>query len=860
MERARTVELLLQHRKWMLCIARDLTRDDAAAEDLVQDTFVAALRTPPREPKAIRGWLRRVLSRRGHEERRRDQARELRERRDPTATTAPDAHQLVERAEVQQRVVAAVMDLPEPYRQTLLMRFFEDQTPREIARRTGVPVETVRTRVRRGLDRVRRSLDRDDDGRRSWRAVLLTWADASDPRPLWPTPTAAVSAGAAMATAAKVCGAVAVVLLAAWWAWSPTSDDGAVLPAPASADVEVATSTERAVPRSRIATEPEEDTTGTAESVHETSEREADIETPRPPDRVRGRVTSSGTPIPDAALRIDVYGDDGETVEGTTDADGQFELALPLVGERRRLPTDVRISVSTPEHVPLDRLTGVPALVPGGAVTLDLTLERAHLRRGRVLGADGLPLAQAHVAFVRRLGESAPEVVDRTRTDALGRYVLRCPPGTTGHVVAIAEGHGPLHRPTADDTEGPEPDLALPAAAKLQVRVRVPDHIPVEDVVVTTRGSIRYRHEFEVGGKRMGLDEGRLVLAETGLRHVGDGVWEADGLPSVATSVRVYPRGAVYDLKSRQSRTVRPPASITVELTAVRAHLHVLRGSDPVQGAALSIWRGQGTDVVRTGEDGVASVWLTPGRWYDLRPSKGVFGLEAQRIEIPEDATEHRAWLHLPAALPAAVRVRFEGVTPAPRLAGMLLYDQDDEIKGGGVVRAGDDGSCVLGDLQPGTYRLIVRPDSHFWGGRGHLQPHEQQITLVGGETLDVVADCPLGGRIRVRSRHPDGSPAEGEAQLLDDTGAPLRFHFLRRLPDGALADWRDRVGAPDGLDLVPVLPPGRYTLVVTPDAGGDPVRVEAEVELGQTTEVVVELPRVVEGEGQQGDGDEGEE
>jgi hypothetical protein len=54
------------------------------------------------------------------------------------------------------------------------MRYFDDLPPREIAARTGVPVETARTQVKRGLKRLREALDDRHGGRRaSWIASML---------------------------------------------------------------------------------------------------------------------------------------------------------------------------------------------------------------------------------------------------------------------------------------------------------------------------------------------------------------------------------------------------------------------------------------------------------------------------------------------------------------------------------------------------------------------------------------------------------------------------------------------------------------------------------------------------------------
>ena len=57
-------------------------------------------------------------------------------------------------------VVDAVLDLKEPYRSTLLLRYYEDLTAQQVAESQGLPLDTVKTRIKRGLDRLRMRLDR----------------------------------------------------------------------------------------------------------------------------------------------------------------------------------------------------------------------------------------------------------------------------------------------------------------------------------------------------------------------------------------------------------------------------------------------------------------------------------------------------------------------------------------------------------------------------------------------------------------------------------------------------------------------------------------------------------------------------
>jgi RNA polymerase sigma-70 factor (ECF subfamily) len=80
---------------------------------------------------------------------------------DATAWTDPAV--LSMRAERSTELRTAVAALPEPYREVVALRFFGDASLEEIARQTGRPLGTVKTHLRRGLARLRGSLDGGDE-------------------------------------------------------------------------------------------------------------------------------------------------------------------------------------------------------------------------------------------------------------------------------------------------------------------------------------------------------------------------------------------------------------------------------------------------------------------------------------------------------------------------------------------------------------------------------------------------------------------------------------------------------------------------------------------------------------------------
>lgn len=172
-------ELLLTHAAFVRGLARSLLRDEHQAEDVAQQTLAIALEKPPARTDGLRGWLATVARNLVRERGRRDVRRDVWEQRAarPEGSGAPSPEDIVAREALRRTVVEAVLQLDEPYRDVLLLRFYEELPPRRIAARLDMPVETVRTRIKRGLARLRAHLDAQHGGDRSqWMAALLPLA------------------------------------------------------------------------------------------------------------------------------------------------------------------------------------------------------------------------------------------------------------------------------------------------------------------------------------------------------------------------------------------------------------------------------------------------------------------------------------------------------------------------------------------------------------------------------------------------------------------------------------------------------------------------------------------------------------
>jgi RNA polymerase sigma factor (sigma-70 family) len=167
-----TVDLLLEHGAWLGNLARRLAAG-TDAEDLEQDTWRVAIESPPDGDRPARPWLAQVLRNTIRTGLRRGQRRRARERAvSEVDAAAPSAEETLMRAQLHQRIAELLAELDDPYRATLVARFYEGLDSAEIARRSGIPAGTVRWRLKEGIQRLRAGLDEAHGSRRAWCALV----------------------------------------------------------------------------------------------------------------------------------------------------------------------------------------------------------------------------------------------------------------------------------------------------------------------------------------------------------------------------------------------------------------------------------------------------------------------------------------------------------------------------------------------------------------------------------------------------------------------------------------------------------------------------------------------------------------
>lgn len=138
--------LMLPHMDAALTLARYLTRDASAAEDVVQEAYLRAFRSfDTWRGEAPKAWLLAIVRNCFLNSVGARPMEELTE--EPVDGESPES--LLAGKSEAAMVRATVEQLPEPFRETLVLRELEEMSYKEIAAITRVPIGTVMSRLAR---------------------------------------------------------------------------------------------------------------------------------------------------------------------------------------------------------------------------------------------------------------------------------------------------------------------------------------------------------------------------------------------------------------------------------------------------------------------------------------------------------------------------------------------------------------------------------------------------------------------------------------------------------------------------------------------------------------------------------------
>jgi len=157
-DQAAFTELVHEHQSMVFSIARHFFRDRALAEDLAQEVFLhlyqhlAAIESPAH----LKFWLRKVTGHRCIDYSRRHKLKTV------SVDEAPEPVSMFDwpDAMIQNTLRRMVATLPEKARLVVTLRYQEDLDPSEIAEILEMPLNTVKSHLRRSLAILREKMNR----------------------------------------------------------------------------------------------------------------------------------------------------------------------------------------------------------------------------------------------------------------------------------------------------------------------------------------------------------------------------------------------------------------------------------------------------------------------------------------------------------------------------------------------------------------------------------------------------------------------------------------------------------------------------------------------------------------------------
>ncbi len=444
---ATDVGALLEHAGWIQSLARTLAREREQAEDLSQETWLRLLERPPRLDRPFRGWIATAMRNLARAERRGALRRSDRERSCASEEVQPSGLDLLARVAVQRELVQAVLELEEPHRTAILLRYFEERSPTAIAAQLGVPVATVKARLARGLARLRERLARaaGPDGRASMLACLA-WIEgrASAVSPALPLTLGALAVKTKIALALLVllAAGASLFLITDEESSAPEVERRSLAAAPEAPDSPAET------PSRAPGAEP---TQREAVPAPVRAARADSSEAPRAAalPSVRGRVLDDeARPVAGVAVGLRPEDQEGAAASPAlvrTASDGSFTLEFP--GPSGRLAVIDERWTTILEGTPVDATFGKESLI--------VVAPRIELS-GTVLDEFGLLVEGAHVR-------------------------LEPPAGLRSRLSAVLDFSAPVHWTATSDPAGRFRFDVAPSLADARIAVRAEGFLPLEE-------------------------------------------------------------------------------------------------------------------------------------------------------------------------------------------------------------------------------------------------------------------------------------------------------------------------------------------------------------------------------------------
>ncbi len=152
--------LVSEYQRQLLHMCAMMLHDDAAAEDVVQETFLKAYRALPqfRGECSEKTWLMRIAMNTCRDMTRTAWFRHTDRRITPEEMQLPS--QETTQDDDKEELAQAIKKLPRKYRDVLLLYYYQDMNQEEVAQALNTSPSTISKRLKRARDKLRTLLER----------------------------------------------------------------------------------------------------------------------------------------------------------------------------------------------------------------------------------------------------------------------------------------------------------------------------------------------------------------------------------------------------------------------------------------------------------------------------------------------------------------------------------------------------------------------------------------------------------------------------------------------------------------------------------------------------------------------------